>query len=253
MNTPSEKHIFALIWNNPAQPLINLKISSSLMIDNPDLCHRLQTILRLNIHDQCIFFTHQHHALVEITAITKKNITVNVLKVSTNKHHHPTIICGIPLLKREALETVVDSLTQLGATTIQLLTTAKMHRSAFGQKDLERLQRIINAAAEQSKNFSFPRLQSPIPLNDFVSSLEQPNIAPIFFDPHGKNAFETLQHIKNDTYNTLVMLIGPEGDLNEQEKTLLKNHNFIFMALTPTILRAEQAIALGLGIFRSFL
>jgi RsmE family RNA methyltransferase len=50
-----------------------------------------------------------------------------------------------------------------------------------------------------------------------------------------------------------VLFVGPEGDLTDQEKVLLKQNGFIFCALTPTILRACEAIALGAGVVRSIL
>ncbi len=48
-------------------------------------------------------------------------------------------------------------------------------------------------------------------------------------------------------------VIGPEGDLTKEEKAYLKEQGFLFCALTPTVLRAQQAVALGLGILRSYL
>jgi 16S rRNA U1498 N3-methylase RsmE len=48
------------------------------------------------------------------------------------------------------------------------------------------------------------------------------------------------------------MINGPEGDFTLEEKELLKKHNFIAAQLTPTILRAQQAVAISLGVVRSF-
>ena len=46
--------------------------------------------------------------------------------------------------------------------------------------------------------------------------------------------------------------VGPEGDLTQEEKDYLKQQGFVFCRLTPTVLRARQAVALGLGILRSY-
>jgi len=48
-------------------------------------------------------------------------------------------------------------------------------------------------------------------------------------------------------------MIGPEGDLTAQEKELLKERGVQFLRLTPTILRAQQAVVVAMGIFRSLL
>lgn len=253
MNPSSEKHVFALIWNNPEYVLSSCKINTTITIVNPDICHRIQTILRLSIHDQIILFDHKDHILVEISSITKKQITGAIQEVAPNTINKPEITCAIPLLKREALEVAMDALTQLGATTIQLIITQKIHRSAFGSKELERLQRVIWAGAEQSKNFSFPLLKPPLTIEAFVKSVEQKETFSIFFDPQGVAAFNLLSKIKKEPYNKIILIVGPEGDLTEQEKKVLIHNNVSFMALTPTILRAEQAAALGLGLMRTLL
>jgi len=48
-------------------------------------------------------------------------------------------------------------------------------------------------------------------------------------------------------------MVGPEEDLTNQKKEQLKQAKFLFCALTPTVLRSSQAIALGSGIIRSML
>lgn len=247
----SEKHIFALFWSNPAVPLKTLT-TATLLIDNHHLCNRIQTVLRLTVGDTFTLFDHEHHIQATLKEITKKNCTVHLGKVAKNQNYLPTITYALPLLKREALEMALDALTQLGATTIQLITTKKIQR-AWSPKDFERSERIIIAAAEQSKNYAFPLLQPPITLEGFVRSLHTTKSCMLFFDAQGQPASDSLQEIKNNQCDHIVMTSGPEGDLTEQEKAFLKEHGFLFTALTPTILRAEQAAALGLGIVRSLL
>lgn len=253
MDRTSEKHIFSLIWHKPEHPLSLFKPKGSLTIDDPDLYHRIQSILRLKEHNQFILFDQKNHIDVEITAISKKQIIVMVQETNRNKIYLPEIVCAMPLLKRESLESSMDTLTQLGASTIQLITTKKMHRSSLGSKEFERLQRIIWASAEQSKNFAFPTLNQPLPLETLLKPVDQKKNFTIFFDPQGEPASTLVAKIKSDTYTKLLLIIGPEGDLTQEEKKLLIHHNVTFAALTPTILRAEQAAALGLGLLRSIL
>jgi 16S rRNA (uracil1498-N3)-methyltransferase len=249
MKLPSEKHLFAIFWNQPEHALGALKQNNSLLVTNADLCHRIQTILRLETGDHVIVFDHNYHLLLTLTTFTKKQITATILTITKNKKFEPSIMCALPLLKREALETAVDALTQLGATTIQLISTQKSQRS-WTEKDFMRLQKIIWAAAEQSKNFSFPTLHAPLSLNDFLKSNNQKNVS-IFFDPQGEAAFDVVTKYKKNKPHDITLLIGPEGDLTTQEKELIKEYGFNGMKLTPTILRAEQALALGVGLFRS--
>lgn len=248
MKKTLESHIFALHAPQEYQPLAHYAQSKSLTINNKDFYFRLSTVLRLHVGESFILFDHKYHMTCHVETITKKEIVISLVNFSENNVYNPTITCCIPLLKREALETLIDSATQLGATTIQLIQTDKAHRSIFDSKELERLQRIIYAAAEQSKNFAYPRLQPPLPLERL--SYSSPTI---FLDPAGSSCLNVLTSFTCKPPAALTLIIGPEGDLTEQEKEYLRSHNVLFMALTPTILRAEQAAALALGIFRSAL
>lgn len=254
MHLEPEKHLFAIYF-----PLLTNTVSDSsnrqlLIINDPAVCHRLQHVLRLDIHDRCILFDREKNVTIEITELTKKYIGILIVEIQKNKQLTPAIFCMLPLLKREALETAVDALTQLGATTIQLLITQKVQRSWQGPKELERLQRIIIAAAEQSKNFAFPQLNPPILLNDFLNTYTTDKTSSIFFDAQGTDAFSLISNLKSITLNTVSLMIGPEGDLTQQEKQLLKeDHGFNRIALTPTILRAEQALSLGVGMIRTLI
>jgi len=46
-------------------------------------------------------------------------------------------------------------------------------------------------------------------------------------------------------------MFGPEGGLTKQEEDLLKENDFEFYVLTPTVLRSVEAVAVGLGSVRS--
>lgn len=239
-------HTFALIAPQEYQPLTQHRQKKSLTIVNKDFYFRICTILRLQVGDSCIIFDRYHHMTCIVESITKKEITFSIASFSENNEYKPIITCCIPLLKHEALETFIDSATQLGATTIQLITTQKTHRSTLQTKELERLQRIIYAAAEQSKNFNYPLLKAPELLETI--SFEDPTI---FLDPVGQSFLEVVANYTNRPPSNITLIAGPEGDLTDDEKKLLTAKKVTFMALTPTVLRAEQAAALGLGMLRA--
>ena len=53
--------------------------------------------------------------------------------------------------------------------------------------------------------------------------------------------------------NNIVLMVGPEGDLMGDEKAYLNGNGFVFCQLTPTILRAQQAVTVSVGALRSLL
>ena len=150
------------------------------------------------------------------------------------------------------MEEAVYALTESGVSTIQLMLTEKVQRSWHGQKELERLNKIIIAAAEQAKNFSFPELKEPVRLESLLEEIQENKKSDnIFFDPSGEPLLHSIQRLEKSSATTFFLLVGPEGDLTHEEKTMVKQHNFMFTVLTPTILRAQQAAFLASGCMRA--
>ncbi len=75
----------------------------------------------------------------------------------------------------------------------------------------------------------------------------------IYFDPTGESLSDIIARVKKISPTSIIVMVGPEGDLTDQEKEQLRQEKFLFCALTPTVLRSSQAIALGSGIIRSTL
>ncbi len=212
-----------------------------------DLVHRISRVLRLNEQNCLILFDREIYLRVIIETISKHTVMVCITAIGENMPLAPSISLWLPLLKREAFEQAIYTAVELGANEIQLIHTQKEQRH-WREKELQRLQHIMIAAAEQSKHFALPTVHAPIPLLE-----TQPTGTSIFFDPKGASFFEAIQELHHAKPAVLTMLIGPEGDLSEAEKLHLQQHNMMFVRLTPTILRAQQAVAVGLGTLRSLL
>lgn len=246
----SEFHVFALYVPQISTVITQLSLGTQQKIVDDHIAHRIQHVLRLTRGTQFIIFDR----LVNIDCIfesgNKKIVNFTVKSINQNNFLQPSITCMLPMLKRDSLELAIYSLTELGASRIFLVQTEKSHNRWDDKKDRERLERIMQAAAEQSKNFAFPELVSPCSLDDLVKIFSSEISTKIFFDCEGK-PFETALSSPCTLQKPLVVTFGPEGDLTGAEKELLKNNGFIFCALTPTILRAHQAVTVGIGILRT--
>lgn len=219
-----------------------------------ELVHRIITILRLERNDRIILFNSSHHVDATIMQIdSKKSIAIQIHRIEANKQLLPVIHWVLPLLKREAFEEALYTLTELGAQSIQPVLTQKTGRFFGGERETTRSQKILRAAAEQSKQFVIPVLQPIIPLEVWLLKSQPPDTLKIFFDPVGLPLGEVINLCKHKKPTEIIACAGPEGDLAYEEKGLLNDQGFIFCALTPTVLRAQQALAVGLGSFRSLL
>ncbi len=244
----SDRHQFALFIDNLSQAV--LEISNSVFsVQNKELLHRICTVLRLKPQDELILFDREVHAQAVITQIQKKEISFSIRALKQNPLFAPTIVVGLALLKKDALYQAIYGLVEVGVSRIQLLTTHKAQQW-YGEKEMARIDRIVIAAAEQSKNYRFPKVIEPTTLEKFITESEQQERNKLFFfDVGGKPIAQLVTDFQFDQYT---MIIGPEGDLTSNEKAYLKEKLLDFYSLTPTVLRAQQAAIVGAGLCRSF-
>jgi 16S rRNA (uracil1498-N3)-methyltransferase len=221
-------------------------------LTDPELVHRITMVIRLDKGDTLVLFDANFHIRVTILGVKpKKSIMLEIHGIEPNPTLSPSITWLLPLLKREPFEEALYTLTELGAQSIQPVLTRKIHRPWFSEKEFSRSRKIIQAAAEQSKQYRIPSLCPLIPLELWLAQDNHMQKIKLFFDPLGQPCSAVLSRIAHA--QEIIALSGPEGDLLIQEKEYLVTQGFIFCALTKTTLRAQQAIAIGLGILRSLL
>lgn len=243
----NNKHEFAIYYadlnNQQAQTIIQIQ---------DDIAQRLHSILRLTVGESVILFNSTGHARATITQYkNKKTILLSVEKIAKNEQFFPNIICLLPILKRQAFDEALYTLAQMGVSFVQPISSNKSTREWGTEKDFERAKNIFIAAAEQSKQFILPTIKSVISLQEAVQMYA--NEKHIFFDAAGEPASSIMKGLIQAKKQSLVVCFGPEGDLTHDEKTLLIKNDYQFCALTQSILKSEQAIALACGMLRALL
>jgi len=244
----SDRHEFSLYWPDIAR-IAPVAAGEPFYIDDNKLYHRIVRVLRLTPGAVIILFDSIVHMQAKLIALRdKQSIELMLLEKHENKVLKPSIQFILPILKRDAFEQAIYSLVELGATDIQLMNTQKVQRKWGEKKELDRLHTIMIAAAEQSKQYRIPTLHEP---QSFIECMRQMGQDSFFFDPLGEEILPIITSLQGEQAKTIHLMIGPEGDLTIEEKELLKKRGTQFLRLTPTILRAQQAVAVSMGIFRS--
>ncbi|MCL5436700.1 MAG: 16S rRNA (uracil(1498)-N(3))-methyltransferase [Candidatus Dependentiae bacterium] len=242
---PDERHEFALFC--PTLP-DGLAPDAVYGVVERELVHRLVHVLRVEGGESLLLFDRRQAAGVVVQAVDKHQVTCRVAEVRPLQPLSPAITWYLPLLAREAYEAAVSILTSMGALAIVPLITEKSEQR---NRPADRLERVMIAAAEQSKQLVLPRI-APVEVLSRSELLEPvAGQMRIFFDPAGEAAWNVLSAIRSAGPTAISCLIGPEADLTEAEKDLLREAGVHFCALTPTILRAEQAVTVAMGLLRS--
>lgn len=151
------------------------------------------------------------------------------------------------LPKGDKLDLIVQKGTELGA---QAFLPFEADRSIVKwdtkkrEKKAARLQRIAKEAAEQSQRSRIPKVSVPVSFQQLLDRSREFDVKIIAYEEVAKageqnNLASVLQQTKAG--DTLLLVIGPEGGLTEQEITMLESCDFIACGLGPRILRTETA------------
>ena len=144
--------------------------------------------------------------------------------------------------KADKLEHVIQKATELGAYEIVAFPSA---RCVFRpdeeslKKKLERWQKIAASAAEQSGRGRIPEV---ITLGSFKEALErakQADKALLFYE--NEHAVTLRMALESGAFQTVSLLTGPEGGLEEAEVDQARKAGFQVCTLGSRILRCETA------------
>mgnify|MGYP003880124297 CR=1 FL=1 len=224
-----------------------------IVINDPILANRLFNVLRMAIDDIVELFDGIRVITIRITDRERKarNIQAQVIEHHMVEMRTPLMTVALCMLKREAMEQAVYSAAQMGACTIVPVVTAKSRHRWSSHTEHERLEKIIAAACEQSKNYAVPRLTEPMPLESYLRLYNAERR--IFFDITGKPITDMVNFLESEKPTSLSLIIGPEGGFIPAEIELLKEKELSPFSLTPTILRSRDAACLGIGTVSSVL
>jgi RsmE family RNA methyltransferase len=268
-NKKSQSHHEFAFYYADLSKILFTDIDIAIVCD--DLYHRFKHVVRMQQDDTCIIFNQKERVTFMFAKLEGKN---RVLGTWQNRQQNqkltPEITFILPMLKIDALSDAIYSCAEVGITNIQLVTTHKT-QTPYSEKLFDKLHRVVVAAAEQSKMYAFPTILPPVKLADLLatddmksssyasssdksladqkaSADKMPSILKYHFDVTGVPFASWYKPVQADQQYHL--LVGPEGDLTDDEKALVKKAGFQSCLLTSTVLRSVRSISLVSGLFR---
>ena len=157
------------------------------------------------------------------------------------------ITVAIPPLKNDKIEYLMQKLTELGVSNIVLFNSernvAKVKKDKVDSK-LNRWNKIVKEAAEQSKRNIIPDITYVDSLKDLIAFSEKFDHKVVAYEKESVN--EENINLKNLLHSDLsnkevIAVFGSEGGLSEQEIDFLTENKFDVIGLGKRILRAETA------------
>jgi 16S rRNA (uracil1498-N3)-methyltransferase len=152
----------------------------------------------------------------------------------------PDVSLLLAIFKFDRLEWAIEKCTELGVRRIVPVIARRTdtHLAAAASKRLERWQRLVQQASEQSRRVDVPEVSHPVKLKDAVHQAATLRLllAEIEKQQSLHDALEA-----NRTSQSLLLAVGPEGGWTEDEIALFTGQGWISTSLGETILRAETA------------
>ena len=137
---------------------------------------------------------------------------------------------------------MIQKATELGVTKFIPII---FDRSIVRKINLNRIEKIIIEACEQSNRINIPMLEKSQNLKNFLGKNNK-KIELIFTDLNTENK---KLHIKKQTDKPLCIIVGPEGDFSEKErKEILSFEGVNKIKINENILRSETAAISALSI-----
>ena len=208
--------------------------------------HHWVRVLRAKEQEQAIFFNGKGgEYVVTLTQINKKNAFVSVDQFDAADRTAPfKVTLGQVMSKGDRMDYAIQKATELGVTTIQLLTSERCEmrlKYDRDQKKLDHWQSVAIAACEQCGMNRVPEILAPISVTDWVKS-DLPESR--FVLAPNKDQNNVLLNSSPD----LALLIGPEGGLSEAEINTANQNNFKNWCIGDRVLRTETAPVVALSI-----
>ena len=208
--------------------------------------HHWVRVLRAKVQEQAIFFNGKGGEYrVTLTEINKKNAFVSVDHFEAIDRTAPfKVILGQVMSKGDRMDYAIQKATELGVTTIQLLTSNRCEmrlKYDRDQKKLDHWQSVAVAACEQCGMNIVPKVLAPISIEEWIQT-DLP-ISRFVMAPN-----KDQKNVLLDAQPELALLIGPEGGLSESEIGLSNQHGFVNWCIGDRVLRTETAPVVALSI-----
>jgi 16S rRNA (uracil1498-N3)-methyltransferase len=216
----------------------------------PGQAHYLINVLRLRAGGRVLLFNGADGEwLVEIAQAGKRACTLTVVSRTRAQTAPSDLHYLFAPLKRARLDYLVQKATEMGASLLQPVMTA---RTVSERVNVERMRANVVEAAEQCGILSVPEVRAPVKLAEAIAGWERGRRL-ILCDEDAPPG-DPLAVLAKLSPGPLAVLVGPEGGFTEEERRTIRARPFVtVLSLGPRILRADTAAIAALTLVQAAL
>ena len=186
------------------------------------------------------------HCVVEDVA--KARLTARVLDRRTVPQAVPAVTVAQALPKSDRSELAIELATEAGADAFvawqAARCVARWESAATLDKGLRRWGAVARSAARQSRRAYIPPVAGVVSTPELVARVRDDDATALVLH---ESATVRLTELPMAQADSLLLIVGPEGGITEDELAALSAAGATPVRLGPTVLRTSTAAAVALG------
>lgn len=214
--------------------------------------HRILQVLRLEINAPLLIFndTGKEYRATLTNISSKHKLAVVTLGnyTSCNNESPLNLHLGQGISRGEKMDFTIQKATELGVKIITPLFTEHCNVKLKDERLAKRhhhWQQVAISAAEQSGRCFVPKILPAQSLSTWCHTIIASSLS-LILDPYAPNKISDL----TQQANNIVLLVGPEGGLSNEEIRNATQNNFLPIKIGPRILRTETAALTAISIIQ---
>ena len=208
------------------------------------------TVRRIAVGESLVFSDGQGGvAVVEVTSAAKDRLEAVVLSRRTVEAPRPSVTVVQALPKSERSELAVELATEAGADGFVPWQSARCvaRWDNKADKGVARWQAVAVAAAKQSRRAHVPSVSALHRTPEVVARVRDTVAAGGVVGVLHESATVPFAELPLQGVDDVVLVVGPEGGLDDTEVEALIAAGAVAVSLGPTVLRTSTAAAVALG------
>jgi 16S rRNA (uracil1498-N3)-methyltransferase len=206
-----------------------------------DEAHHAVAVRRLRVEEPLVLTDGRGTTVHGTVAGTgRRHMSVRVGRVQTVTEPTPRVTVVQALPKGDRGELAVEVLTEVGAATIVPWAAARsvvVWRGERADKAVARWRSTAREAAKQARRVWFPEVTGLASTADVASLVAKTMVAVVLHD----GAVEPLAHVTVPDDATVLVVVGPEGGLTDDELEAFRTAGASVVRLGGEVLRTSTA------------
>lgn len=211
--------------------------------------HHIKNVMRFRVGDEVSICDTKGHCYAGTFQEIGEQVVVSLGTQLPNNELPIHVTIAQALIRRERFEYMLQKATELGMhhlipinTKYSIVDVDKKKE----QKKIDRWQKIMQEASEQSRRNIVPTISDIVSL----SMLDFSHYDAVFVAYEQEQSSNTLKTmLQKNKYKNIMLIVGPEGGFHPEEIKKMQTHKHVFVVgLGQRILRSETASSYFLSV-----